>query len=100
MDTWKPVISKETDDLSKTICTEEVKEYMMRTRTYHSNSSKIFMVPLGQCKSILLAGGSYIHKLRYNGRFPEIYMDLENEYLKWNEKFTVELTAAYNMLLN
>lgn len=46
---WKPEAPKDEDPLDKAIFNEEVKEYMLRKRTYNNNRSKVYTVVLGQC---------------------------------------------------
>lgn len=57
--TWipkTPTVPDNTDDtLIKALFNEEVKEYMMRKRTYNNNKSKAYTVILGQCTEALKA---------------------------------------------
>lgn len=53
IDTWMPNVPKvkagEDDTLQKAVFTEEVKEYMLRKRTFSINKSKSFSIIMGQC---------------------------------------------------
>lgn len=56
-DTWMPTVPHieegEDDTLQKAVFNEEVKEYMLRKRTFSSNKSKSFSIILGQCSPSL-----------------------------------------------
>ena len=48
-DDWKPTIqtSNTSNEIEKAIMNEEVKEYMLRKRTYMNNKAKLFAVAHG-----------------------------------------------------
>lgn len=54
--TWKPKFPEDPkDDEAKSEYTEELKEYMIRKRTYVNNKAKVFTVVLGQCSESMKA---------------------------------------------
>lgn len=51
---WKPTQTDAiTSEIEKAIMNEEVKEYMLRKRTYKNNKAKIFAIVIGQCYEAL-----------------------------------------------
>lgn len=69
-DTWKPKLPKDAaDEYGKAIFAEEIKEYMLRKRTYNNNKSKMFTVILGQCSEAMKA------KLESEDNWKTVYTD-------------------------
>lgn len=52
---WKPKLPENADATDRAFFSEEIKEYMLRKRTYANNRSKMYTIVLGQCSDPMKA---------------------------------------------